>query len=139
MPALVEFSGGPTKRRSPNSFGLAGPGSLPAIRIGQFVSRVGECGGAADQCGTILIAHPFGDGVQLPDTNADQFRKDLATCVGQLQESGAAIGRRRPAGDQARFREAVAQAACGGRHHVKIVAQFAHDARTAAVEGLKRT
>ena len=62
MPALVEFSGGPINAGAP-SFGLAGPGSLPAILIGQFVARVGECGGAPDQCGTILIAHPFGDGI----------------------------------------------------------------------------
>ena len=27
------------------------------------MARVGECGGAPDQCGTILIAHPFGDGI----------------------------------------------------------------------------
>lgn len=44
---------------------------LGSVLIGQFVTRVGECRGALDERGTILVAHLAGDRTELVDAQVD--------------------------------------------------------------------
>ena len=102
------------------------------------MARIGECRGAANKRGAILVAHLSGDHTELFDAQIDQLGEYRATRIGKFQQRRAAVGRRRAASDQARIGETVTEPARSGRHQTQIVAEFTNHARTAAIKGLKR-